>query len=286
MRTPAKTAVVLGITGAIVFSWLIVLSILRSTSSTAGLGFIFVPVYFAVAFVGFFTLGYCIGYIKTWSAAVPRAFDLKIGLAFIVGIGLATFVLAEVGRGLLLTSIVTQVRRMHSQELLDTFENSYFKRNKFVLGAMAQNPAASSELLDKIAKLDDPSLHDRMGSLFPLLGDNGKGLAVMRLVARNSNVSPSTIEYLASTSQIDYVLGEIAGDPKTSIATLRRLEARKNYLIDWGLAQNRKTPSDVLTKLLDREKYFTQQTTLKMLLENASAPAEVRARASELLKEY
>ncbi len=172
------------------------------------------------------------------------------------------------------------------QQLQNVFDNSFFNRNKFVLGAIAQNPATSAELLDRVAKLNDPSLQNAMGSLFPVLGDNRKGLAVMRLVVKNPNVSASTIEYLANTSQTDYVLGDIAGNPKTSIETLRRLEAKRNYLIDWGLAQNQKTPPDVFSKLLEREKYFTQRTTLEMLLRNPSPSQEIRTRASELLKEY
>lgn len=282
-----KTGLVIGVIGALIVSLLIVFSIFRSTSSTAAIGFIFIPIYFAIAFVLFFILGYCIGYIKTWARSVPSAFNFRISLAFIVGICLSIFVIGGLVKGLLLTSIVSHIRGMNTnQELLDTFENSYFKRNKFVLGVIAQNPAVSPELLDRIAKLNYPSLHNAMGSLFPLLGDNRKGLAVMRLVVRNPNVTPSTIEYLASTSQVDYVLGDIAGEPKTSIETLRLLETKKNYLIDWGLAQNQKTPSDVRIKLLDRKKYFTQRATLEFLIRNPSTSPEIHKRATELLKEY
>jgi len=287
ISTSTKTGLVIGVIGAVTISLLIVFSIFRSTSSTAAIGFVFIPIYFAIAFIGFFILGYCIGYIKTWLAGAPRIFNFKIGLAFIIGICGAIFVIGGLGKGLLLTSITSRISGMNTnQELLNTFDNSYFKHNKFVLGAIAQNPVASPELLDRIAKLSDPSLHNGMGSLFPLLGENRKGLAVMRLVVMNPNVSADTIEYLASTSQTDYVLSNIAGSPKTSIETLRQLETKKDSLIDWGLAQNQKTPPDVFAKLLEREKYFTQRTTLEMLLRNPSTPPEIRTKASELLKEY
>ena len=286
-NTSTKAGLGIGIVGAVVTTIMIVLAILRSTSSTAGIGFIFVPIYFAASFVGFFILGYCIGYIKTWVVTTPRIFKPEVGLAIVVGSCLAVFVIAWSSKGLLLTSVVSQIgKEESSQQLLNAFEDSYFKNNKFVLGAIAQNPAASAGLLDGIARLSDPELHKKMQSLFPLLGNNRKGLAVMRLVVRNQNVSASTIEYLASISKDDYVLSDIAVNPKTSDETLKRLETKNNYLIDWGLAQNPRIHPTILTKLLDREKYFTQRTTLELLLRNPSAPAEIRTRASELLKAY
>ena len=287
ISTSTKAGIGFGFIGAIANSILIVFSILRSTSSTAGIGFIFIPFYFVIAFVGFFIWGYSLGYIKTWLASATRTFNFKTILAFLVGICYAVLLFGGLGKGLLLTSIVSQIHDMNTnQELVHTFENSCFKNNKFVLGAIAQNPVASAELLDRIAKLNDPSLRDRMGSLFPMLGDNRKGLAVMRLVVKNPNVSAKTIEYFADTSQVDYILGDIAGNPKTSIETLQRLETKKNYLIDWGLATNLNTPPVVFRKLLDRKKYFTQRTTLELLIRNSSTPSEIRTKASKLLQEY
>lgn len=265
----------------------LVLAILRSTSSTAGTGFIFIPAYFVAAFLGFFSWGYCIGYIKAWSAGVKKVLGFKIGLAFLLVSLVTTVFLAWLGKGLLLTSLVFEILVMKTdRELQHVLDDSFFKDDKFVLGAIAQNSSASPELLDQIAKLDNPALLQPLGSFFPLLGKNTKGLAVMRLVLTNPRVSERTIDYLATTSHLDYVLGDIAGNRKTPIKTLTLLESRKNYLIDWGLAHNLRTPPEVLAKLLDREEYFTQRTTLKILLRNPNATSEIRDRASELLKAY
>jgi hypothetical protein len=287
MRTDTKTGLAFGFVGAIATSILVAFSIMRSTSSTAAIGFIFIPVYFAMSFAGCFVWGYSIGSIREWRKDTTRRFDSKIGLAFLVAVVTAGLLVGGLVRGLLLTSITSRIQQVNTeQELSEIFETSHFKRNRFVLGGIAQNPAASAELLDGIGRLDDPKLHEKMGSLFPLLGDNGKGLAVMRLVLRHHNVSPDTIEYLAGSSQVTYVLGDVAGNPKASIETLRSLEKREDYLIDWGLARNPNTPEDVFLKLLEREKYFTQRSTLKTLLRNPSISAEVRAEASELLEGY
>jgi hypothetical protein len=287
MRADTKTGLTVGVVGALATSILIAVSITRSTSSTAAIGFIFIPIYSAISFAGFFVWGYSIGTIGIWRESAARRFDSKIALAFLVAVGISVLLVGGLARGFVLTSITSQIRQATTErELLEIFEGSHFKRNRFVLGGIAQNPAASAELLDDIARLDDPNLHEKMGSLFPLLGDNAKGLAVMRLVLRHSNASPDTVEYLANSSQVDYVLGDAAGNPKASVETLRSLEKRQNYLIDWGLARNPSTPDDVFLKLLEREKTFTQRSTLKTLLRNPSISAEVRARASELLEAY
>jgi len=193
----------------------------------------------------------------------------------------------EAIKGLMLSSITSHIEQLRDErELVQVFNESLFKRNKFVLGAIAQNRASSAILLDEIAKLSDRELHIKMGSLFPILGKNRKGLAVMRLVVLNPNTSPGTIEFLANSSSDEYVLGNIAGSPKVSLETLSRLERKKNYLIDWGLAGNRRTTSEIFEKLLTREQHFTHRTTLEIMLRNGQLPKEIQSRASEALKTY
>lgn len=145
-----------------------------------------------------------------------------------------------------------------------------------MLGAIAQNQATTPEILDKIARLDDKELQESMNTIFPLLGNNTKGYAVMRLVACHQNTLPQTIEYLARTTQNEYVLGYIAADSKTSPATLEELAEKKNYLIDWGLASNPNTPPDVFPKLLTRDDKYTHEVTLKALLSNPAVSPEIK----------
>ncbi len=221
-----------------------------------------------------------------WIKGKSAELSISTKLHATIAVSTATCGITYIVYGIIFTLSVNDVRTISEPGIDKFLERSMFRSNKFALGALAQNPNVSAAVLDQIARLQWPELHEKMGSVWPVMDGNGKGLAVMRLVVRNSNVTERTIEYLASTSQNDYVLSDIAVNPKTSIETLRRLEAKSNYLIDWGLSQNPKSPPDVFSKLLDREKYFTQRTTLDLLLRNPSIPSEVRTKASVLLNEY
>lgn len=261
-------------------------SIFKSTSSTAAIGIIFIPFFAALFAVLFFIFAYClpdlISCLKGRTAELPVLMKLRGAVAVVLLISGTSYLLY----GILLSITVNRVQTLDASGINEFLERSIFRDNKYALGALAQNPNAPTSVLDRVAQIPNPELHQRMWSVWPVMGGNAKGLAVMRLIVRNSNVSTSTIEYLASSSQDDYVLGDISQNPKTSIETLRRLEGQEKYLIDWGLARNPKTPPDVLSRLLNREKHFTQRTTLEVLLGNQSTPSGIRNKASELLKEY
>ena len=272
--------------GSVAASAALLAAILRSTSSTAGIGILFIPFQAALLSLPFFIFGYCLPDLVKWIKGKSAELSISSKFYASIAVGTATFGITYIIYGIIFTLAVNDVRTINGAGIDQFLESSMFRSNKFVLGALAQNQNVSAEVLDKIARLQLPELHDKMGTVWPVMDGNGKGLAVMRLVVRSSNVSERTIEYLASTSQNNYVLSDIAANPKTSIETLRILETKKNYLIDWGLSQNPKSPPDVFSKILDREKYFTQRTTLDLLLQNPSIPSEVRIKASALLSEY
>ena len=273
-----------GFLAALIFGGLQAASIFRSTSSTAPIGFIFIPIWCLLAFALFFAYGYGIGYVRNQISKNKKDIGFQFTITVLCIVGFGGYLGKEVVTGFFVMKVVTEVEQaQNNDKLITIFNETILGRNKFVLGAMAQKQTASSELLDKIAHLEDPELYEAMGSLLPLLGENGKGLAVMRLVVSNHNVLPETVEYLSANTKQEYVLSTIAGSPKSSEATLRRLEQERNYLIDWGLAQNRNTPQDVFARLLDRKKDFTHRTTLEMLLRNPSTPTDLQNKARELL---
>jgi hypothetical protein len=236
---------------------LTILSIKKSTSSTAAIGYLYVPMAGLFWSPPFFVFGFAIGYIKIWRSSQVRKLNVKIVLALAVSVVLLLTGVTFAGKGLWLTGLVHRIKYFDEAQLRNTLEASLFGKNKFVLGAIAQNKAASGELLDRIGRIDDKELYDKMGSVFDVMGENGHGLAVMRLVARHPNVLPETLEHLAECTN-DYVLGDVAGNNKTSVDTLIRLRKRNTYLIDWGLARNPATPPEILSALATSGDEYTR----------------------------
>ena len=217
-----------GLLGTTIFGSLQIASIFWSTSSTAPIGLIFTPIWCLLAFILFFTFGYGIGYIRNQVAKNKKHINFQFIITVLYIVGFGGFLAKEVVTSFFVMKVITEVEQaQNNDKLISIFDETFLGRNKFVLGAMVQKQTVSSELLDKIAHLQDSDLYEAMGSFFPLLGKNEKGLAVMRLVVTNSNVSPETLEYLSANTKQEYVLGTIAGSPKTSEATLRKLEQEK-----------------------------------------------------------
>lgn len=71
------------------------------------------------------------------------------------------------------------------------------------------NPRTSGQLLDQIAHLDEPALHDNIEDY----GQNRNGLAVLHLVAQHAHVYPQTLDFL-TTSPNAYVRSWVAANAK------------------------------------------------------------------------
>jgi hypothetical protein len=279
-----KFAFASGILGAAILSILHYLAILRSTNSTAAIGLLFIPFVALMAFAVFFIWGYSVAYLKL-KRQDGHAFALKRKFAWGVAALLSVYGFVFFATGLALTFEVGKVLQLQTEpEILHVFENTLWKRNPFILAAVAQNPLTPSTLLDKMAMLKDPALEQPLASLFPVLGNNTKGFAVQRLVIMHPNIFPETIDYLARTSTSDFVLSSCASSPKTLKSTLQELEKKNLYLVDWGLAQNLNTPPEVFAALLERSPSASQRTTLDMISRNPLAPQPVRLKAAEKLK--
>ena len=97
----------------------------------------------------------------------------------------------EIWRGKSLENAIAETRSMTSRELERALHESKFRGDKFFLGALAQHPAASAELLEVIASLEDPALSEPMGSLWDVMGGNRKGEPVLALAARHPNATES-----------------------------------------------------------------------------------------------
>jgi len=152
------------------------------------------------------------------------------------------------GNGLLLCKEVEEVRNLDREGVTRFLETSPFKTNKFALNAILERQDIDAQTLYKIAQIPSPELHKRMGSSFPVMGKNRKGLAVMRLVAKHPNVDAKTLVLLANSPD-NYVLGDVAANPKTPPESLAKLVQKDGQLVDLGLARNPNTPPEALHDL-------------------------------------
>lgn len=282
---PQKFALVLGITAAVIYCILGTFAIFRSASSTAGIGFIILPFQAVIILVVFAFIGFWLGVIAQGVCDKQYRYKLKFYLAFIILIP-ALYFSTTWGAELFSTyREVTRIGDMNTQELEQAYLNrpkhSLYGYDIFILAAIAQNPNTSSDVLDDIAHLNDPRINDTIGSVINLTRENRKGLAVIRLVEKNPNVSMKTLAYLTDSNNYS-LLGDLAGNPKLSQELLRKLYARapnseEGYTIYWGLAYNASTPPDILRELakkIQRDRSFDPINS--GLTNNPSTPDDVK----------
>ncbi len=284
---PKHCATILGVIAAIVIFLLGTKAILNSASSTAAIGFIILPFYAVIVLVIFAFIGFWVGVIA--QGVLDRNFRYKprffLGIIIIIPV---MFYFASYGSELFITyREVNRITHMNTQELNQAYlsrpQHSLYGYDIYILAAIAQNPNTGSDLLNNIAHLDDPRLNDRLGSmLMDLTKKNRKGLAVMRLVVHNPNVSLDTLVYLTNSNNYN-VLGDLASNPKLPVNELRKLYERartsgEGYLIDWDLAYNPNTPQDILRELAKKIKPDAAFDPIDSALKNnPSTPEDVRA---------
>jgi len=256
--------------GALVTAALSVKGIFASGSSTAALGFITLPLVAALGAIPVAAWGAALGHVVLrWRGAVQSP-PLVMVAALAVAAALPVMVAVEIARGLRLEAAVREVRDMDVAQLGRAFTDSPFKRDRYFLAALAQNPAAGAAVLERVAGLRDPELYEPMGSLWDVMGQNRKGIAVMRLVARHPNTDAATLAKLAAEPNAQVAVHELAANPKTPMPVLERWFNSTDYLVEWGLALNPITPQRVLQRLAASDNVHTRAN----LTTNKATPRE------------
>ncbi len=291
-RPEARFGLVAGIAGGLAAAVIAVAAIFGSASSTAGIGFVFVPFVMAGAMVFTGVWGLALGCV--WHAARGNQsyYRAVLLLAWALTLGVPAYAGWQIREGLALERAVAAAAAMNSAQLERALEESPWRDNRFFIGALAQNKAASESLLERIARLPDPELYESLGSLWDVKGENRKGLAVMRLIAYNPNVSAATLEHLAQGPHADKVLHDVLRNRKTPVKVLQRYFDSSDYLVEWALALNPVTPAAVLERLAGSANRYTRfnltynEATPPAILEKlAQDPDEILARnASQALE--
>jgi hypothetical protein len=292
-RSEARWALWAGVAGALAMMALSTKMILSHGASTAGLGFIFVPLVAAAAAVPVGIWGAALGHVVLHlrgRAAEPK---ILFWVALVAAASLPVAVGYEIWRGKSLEHAVSETRRMDKQQLERAFEESRWRRDKYFLGALAANREASSPLLERIASLEDPELFEPMWSLWDVMGENRKGIAVMRLVARHPSAAGATLVRLEAHPQAAELITELLANPNTPPQVLARHFDDTHYRAEWGLALNPKTPPAVMERLSGSSNVYTRinltynKATPRAILEQlARDPDELLARrAREALEQ-
>lgn len=269
-RPEAPWALWTGIAGALAATAVSVHAILGSGSSTAAIGFIFVPFIAIVAMLPAAMWGLALGCVWLSLRGAQRYLLPVLIAAWVFALAVPAAAGWEIWRGLGLQSAVRATRDMTAAQLDEAFLRSPWNRDRFFLGALAQHGAAGPELLDRIAALPDPALYEPMGSLWDVMGENRKGVAVMRLVAHHASTRGDTLARLAAGAGADTLRHELARNPNTPPEVLRRWFDSTDHLVEWGLALNPATPPAVMERLSRSDNRYTR---LNLTYNKATPPA-------------
>jgi len=263
-----------GIAGALAATALSVKGIFASGSSTAAIGFIFVPLVAVLGAIPVGIWGAALGHVVLRGRGVVQSARSVLLAALVVAAALPGAVAYEVQRGLRLEAAVQEVLAMDAAQLDRALRESPWRHDRYFLGAMAQNRQARAALLGRIAALDDPGLYERMGSLWNVMGANRKGLSVMRLVAGHANTDAATLTMLAAHRDAPDLLHDVLANPNTPPAVMQPYFESTDYLVEWGLARNPNTPPRVLERLSRSANLNTRM----FLTWNKATPAEILER--------
>jgi len=274
VRPEAAWALWAGIAGALAAAALSVKGIFSSGSSTAALGFLAVPFIAAVAAVVTGIWGAALGHVVLHLRGRVHSLRPVLIAAILAAASLPVTVGYELWRGVSLERAVAQTRGMNAAQLEESFAVSPWRRDRFFLGAIAQNPNAGAALLGRIAQIEDTDLYEPMGSLWDVMGENRKGLAVMRLVARHTNTSAATLQALETGPRAGDLLYELLANPNTPEGVLAKHAGDTNYLAEWGLALNPNTPAAVMERLSRSSNIYSRMN----LTYNKATPREILER--------
>jgi len=248
-----------------------------SPSSTGAIGYVFIPISGAITAAPFGVVGYAIGAIlRAWQSRQPRHVIIA-SVTAVLSVAYIAITALEAINDRQSASTIAQIMKLSGNDLATHLDNDMAHTSRYVLAAIAMHPAVKSETLARIAAIDDVTLHESFGGPPDLMGGNGRGYAVMRLVALNPNVSPETLALL-SHSPDDYVLGAVAGNQATPITVIKRLYLEREsktggYLIEWGLGSNKGTPEVILRGLATDSR---DQYTLDNIARNSSTPIDLK----------
>jgi hypothetical protein len=273
-RPETRWALWTGLLGALVASAVTVKGIFSSASSTAPLGFIFLPFVAAACAVPAGIWGIALGHVVLVLAGRTQTLRPLFIVALAAALALPCALAYYVWHGLALEKAVHEALAMDAPALERAFDSSPWRANRYFLGAIAQNPAAGAQLLSRMADLDTPEVYESLGSLWDVKGANRKGLPVMRLIAGHPHTLGTTLAKLEAGSHSRDLLYELLANPNTPAEVLAKHAQDTYYLAEWGLALNPNTPRPVMERLSHSTNLYARMN----LTYNKATPRDILER--------
>ena len=121
--------------GAVAASAALLAAILRSTSSTAGIGILFIPFQAALLSLPFFIFGYCLPDLVKWIKGKSAELSISSKFYASIAVGTATFGITYIIYGIIFTLAVNDVRTINEAGIDQFLKSSMFRSNKFALAA-------------------------------------------------------------------------------------------------------------------------------------------------------
>jgi hypothetical protein len=253
--------------------------ILSPGASIVGPGLIVVSLVAVTAAVPIALWGAALGHVVLYLRGRARAPKLVFWAAFIAAVSLPAAISWEVSRGRALEQAIVEARGSdYGRDGERLFASSPWRRNKYFLGALAENTVTSAAVLEGIARLEDPELFEPMWSVWNVMGDNHGGEAVMRLVARHANASGATLARLEAHPRAQEVITEILANPNTPDPILAKYFDNTHPHVEWGLARNPKTPPAVMERLARSDRLHAR---MNLVLHNPATPRAILEQLAE-----
>ena len=241
----------------------------RQTSSTSGIGILFLPFILIIGGTVFGALGWFSCQIadgaRLLRGTIADRFLLAVSILVVVGFSLGIFNV---------TQRVSTFFWLKNHDIEEKTMEGYFSRaiqekDYFLLSGIARNRSIPKKLLSELAFSSDPLLHEKRTGWIQIFDSNS--MAVIRHVLRNKKL-PKELIPLLSKSKNQYVLGDVASHRLTSSELLRHIhENNEGYLISYGLASNPNTPAEILKGLYSDENGYINHS----LAGNSNTPLEV-----------
>ncbi len=250
----------MAITMAIVFAAVFMAqanTILRSSSSTASVGFIFLPLVATLSALQVWYFAAALAYVIT-AFKIPSP---KINLLFLLSLAIVLKCVGDFSakvKDVMETKLeIYEINLLQSENAIQDKFNNYSNFSKesqpFILEAMALNPFTNSTTLDSIANINDPNLENGLGSVYYFQENNAKGFSVKRLVARHKNTSTDTLKKLSKSSS-EYIIADVASNPSTPKAVLDELWKKHGDKIAYSITQNPNADVAIIISLYQKHK--------------------------------